>query len=624
MLHRRAVLLPVKFVRGLCTPVRVYERKVAAGEIEACAHQREAVARLTELHTHLSGYKPSPIDAFRTRANRARPHMLERAAMALRRRSTPQGCYMCGGVGVGKTMLMDSFFSAAPVPDAHKRRVHFHDFMLDVHAQMHALRTSAPSTAVRGSGGDRDRGSAAGAGAAGKAGGIAAAAYGGDPLPAVAASIARRSWLLCFDEFQVTDVADALMMRRLFQVMFDHGVVVVATSNRLPGELYEGGLNRASFMPFIDLLQERCTLSLLRGTKDFRGTHTAIAGIGGGGGGGNSEGASTAVAESAAMNHYFCAEGGEGWAGADARLLAALASHQGACGRATAVQGCAVPVAMGRTLHCEQAVLYDDGGGFEHGSGHGAATAPPFGPCAWFRFEDLCGKPTGAADFIALAKAFGAVAVSGVPALSLTNSAEARRFITLVDLLYDHGVALHLSAAVPFERLFRGDDDLSTRSFVREKLAQADAFSSDDVGGATESEQPGQPGERSLAASGGRDAAGHQSQWDASPRVSSTAEMVRDRAAFSASGGAVSMAENGGSSGRHATMLGDVEWSATGRMGVSMGGLSAVVDINFAAARTASRLQQMCTQSWHDKAAAAAAAVAAVREQEGHTGTLDA
>jgi predicted ATPase len=154
--------------------------------------------------------------------------------------AVPLGVYMHGGVGCGKSLLMDTFFDCAPVPAEAKRRVHFHEFMLEVHNRMHKVRMQEPER--------------------------------GDPLPLIAHEISSATSLLCFDEFQVTDVADALVMRRLFRHLFSHGLVMVSTSNREPSQLYLNGIQRVSFLPFIDDLSARCETHDLASGTDYRTT----------------------------------------------------------------------------------------------------------------------------------------------------------------------------------------------------------------------------------------------------------------------------------------------------------------------------------------------------------------
>src|SRR5499425_3140048 len=207
-----------------------YAALVAAGEIERDAAQETIAARLSELNARLG------------------EHRLARKSSALGwmfgRRETgsgqPKGLYIFGDVGRGKTMLMDLFFAASPV--LRKRRTHFHEFMLDVHERVHAWRQQVKRGEIKGD----------------------------DPIPPVAGALAETAWLLCFDEFHVTDIADAMILGRLFTRLFELGVVMVATSNLPPGELYKDGLNRALFLPFITLLEDHMEVVRLAARTDFR------------------------------------------------------------------------------------------------------------------------------------------------------------------------------------------------------------------------------------------------------------------------------------------------------------------------------------------------------------------
>ena len=207
----------------------LYDDLVAAGDLECDPAQEAALGELDALARRLHDYtlpgKPNPLKRLFVRKPEA-PHI--------------RGLYIWGAVGRGKTMLMDLFFEAAPV--ARKRRVHFHAFMADVHARIHAYRQKLKAGEVKGD----------------------------DPLAPVARDLARQAALLCFDEFAVTDIADAMILGRLFTALFAQGVVVVATSNVVPDRLYENGLNRALFVPFIDLLQERMAVLELQSRTDFR------------------------------------------------------------------------------------------------------------------------------------------------------------------------------------------------------------------------------------------------------------------------------------------------------------------------------------------------------------------
>src|ERR1700722_1785648 len=205
-----------------------YGELAASGRLEADSAQIALVERLDALLARTAGYNPSKP-----------PNALERL-IGVKPVEAPRGLYIHGPVARGKTVLMDLFFEAAPTRA--KRRVHFHAFMADVHARIHEWRARR----ARGEGG------------------------GGKPNPPGAAQLAAQAWLLCFDEFSVRDIADAMILGRLFTQLFAAGVVVVATSNVAPDDLYKDGLNRALFLPFIALLRERLDICALDARTDFR------------------------------------------------------------------------------------------------------------------------------------------------------------------------------------------------------------------------------------------------------------------------------------------------------------------------------------------------------------------
>lgn len=272
-----------------------------------------------------------------------------------------QGLYMHGGVGCGKTMLMDLFAACAP-PHFKLLRTHFHDFMLDVHGRLRA-QAGAP-----------------------------------DPLARVADEVAAAAHVLCLDELFVTDVADAMILHRLFGRLWDRGVVLVATSNRRPDALYEGGLQRALFMPFIERLKSACVIHDMVSPTDYRRLAQHRSGL------------------------YFVSRERE--AELEGRFLE-LANHQ-------PVGPQEVEVAMGRRLRL-----------------------PRVGGCITaFTFDELCGRPRGAADYIALANAKHTVALSGVPVFTAANRTAAYRFVTLIDVLYEHRVRLLCSAEAAPAQLF--------------------------------------------------------------------------------------------------------------------------------------------------------------------------
>lgn len=289
-----------------------------------------------------------------------------------------KGLYLHGEVGRGKTMLMDLFFAAVPFRE--KRRVHFHQFMDEVHAGIASFRKAAKTR------GDNS-----------------------DPVEAVVKLIARDR-LLCLDEFHVHDITNAMLLYRLFDKLFARGVVLVATSNVEPDRLYENGLNRHLFVPFIDLLKQHTTIASLPAARDYRRQKFA------------------------GQHVYYFGEGPEARAAMDALWLRITGGAPGAPG---------VIESTGRQITVPLAAM-------------GAAR---------FDFADLCEKPLGSRDFVRLARAFDSVIIDGVPQMDRTKSDAAKRFILLIDNLYDRGVKLGASFAVPLEQL--GRDEKTAFEFQR-------------------------------------------------------------------------------------------------------------------------------------------------------------
>jgi cell division protein ZapE len=344
-----------------------YRAKLASGSIKPDMAQAFAVEKLGTLARALAAYKPDPRPGFwRASLGFARKFGLEQAG------APPTGLYMFGGVGRGKSMLMDMFFVHAPVDT--KRRVHFHAFMLEVHSRIHVWRQS----------GEAKKGD-------------------GDPIPPLAQALAEEAWLLCFDEFQVTNIADAMILGRLFGAMLEKGVVVVATSNIAPDDLYANGLQRERFLPAIETLKSKLDVLELDGGLDYR--RIRIRG----------------------MPVYHWPVG----ARSTAQLEKAFATlTEGATvGKATLDAG-------GRDLDLPRA-----GGGV-----------------AFCGFEELCASARGAADYLALARAYHTLVLDGVPVLTENNRNEARRFVTLIDSLYEHRCKLVMAADDAPDRLHpKGD-----------------------------------------------------------------------------------------------------------------------------------------------------------------------
>jgi cell division protein ZapE len=339
-------------------PLALYRERRKAGLLAPDPAQALAAEKLESLARALAGYRPRSSNG---------ESWLARFGLRPAAPPPPQGLYFYGAVGRGKSMLMDLFFDTAPVVAEHKRRVHFHTFMQEVHRRMHALRGTGETA---------------------------------DLIGAVADEIAESAWLLCFDEFQVTNIADAMILGRLFEALFARGVVVVATSNRAPDRLYERGLQRELFLPFIDVLKDKLDVLCLDGDTDWR--RSRIRG----------------------MKVYYMPLG----PGADESLAAAFRTL-------TDDDPDAGPVALmvqGRRLDVPLAA-------------RGVAR---------FAFADLCGRPLGAADYFALATHFHTLILAGIPRMDADNRNEAIRFTTLIDALYEHRVNLVCSAAARPDDLY--------------------------------------------------------------------------------------------------------------------------------------------------------------------------
>ena len=348
-------------------PFAAYEARVASGRLDRDPEQEKAARRLDRLWRELRDYHPvipssTPSSGGWLGGLKARLGLSGRAA---RTPDRPRGVYMVGQVGRGKTMLMDLFFSLAPVE--HKRRVHFHRFMQDVHQRLHDMKAADPDLT--------------------------------DPIPPLARQIAQEAWLLCFDEFQVNDIADAMILGRLFDYLFADGVVVVATSNTRPEDLFQDRPGADAFRPFIAVMLKEVDTVILDSPRDYRR--------------GNAPGMQTWITP------------------ADHAARCALDSIFTRLADGAPVRAITLDV-MGRSLKVEQAA----------------------GPVARFSFADLCGRPLGAGDYLALATRFPNLVLDDVPCMGPDNFDEARRFIVLIDTLYEQNVKLFASAAVGPDALY--------------------------------------------------------------------------------------------------------------------------------------------------------------------------
>lgn len=338
-----------------------YDERVAGGALTGDVAQAAAADRLDALTATL--------------ANPPKKTLFGKAPDA------PRGLYLWGGVGRGKSMLMDLFFSAAAV--APKRRVHFHEFMAEVHERLDVWRRMSDSERKRSPWHVRGTGD--------------------DPIAPVAKQVAAEAKLLCFDEFQVTQIADAMILGRLFDAVFGYGVTVVATSNRQPDDLYRDGINRQLFLPFIARLKERCDVYELTSARDYRLDRLVEAPV---------------------------------W-------YAPLGTGSAA----------ALDLAWSRlTLGAEpQHVLLTVKGRKLDVSREAAGVAR-------FTFEELCARPLGPLDYLTLASTFHTVILEGIPLLTPDRRNEAARFVSLIDALYEARTKLVASAAADPDRLYPEGD----------------------------------------------------------------------------------------------------------------------------------------------------------------------
>ncbi len=292
------------------------------------------------------------------------------------------GLYIHGDVGRGKTMLMDLFFEASPV--VRKRRAHFHEFMADVHERVRTYRQQIKDGEIS----------------------------DGDPIRLTAAEIAEESWLLCFDEFHITDIADAMILGRLFARLFELGVVVVATSNVAPDELYKGGLNRALFVPFIGMIQKHMEVLRLDARTDFR------------------------LEKLAGRQVWYVPADDDASAALDAAWRRLVGSDSGM------PQELAI---KGRRLRVPRAAM----------------------GVARFFFHDLCEQPLGAADYLRVAHEFHTLIIDRIPVMDFDRRNAAKRFIILIDTLYDHAVKLVASAEAEPDGLYEATDGYEASEFKR-------------------------------------------------------------------------------------------------------------------------------------------------------------
>lgn len=347
---------------NLALPSKKYFEKLANKEIQVDKHQETVVAQLDQVAISIINYAPKSKSIF---------------SFFQERKKQPKGLYIYGAVGGGKTMLMDIFYESSTTQQ--KQRVHFNKFMLDVHAKIHAVKNVLANKKAKSC----------------------------DPIPPVAREIITKTWLICFDEFQVTDIADAMILKRLFTELFSLGAVMVATSNRAPEELYKNGLQRANFVPFIDVLKTYCDVASLDSNVDYRSIKSR--------------------AEQSNTKTYFVKNF------ANEKKLHGIWKQL--CSQENDIVRPRVFTILGRNVSFNKTC----------------------GQVLESTFDELCSRDLGPSDYLCICHVFHSVIIRNVPQINMRLRSQARRFITLIDAMYDNNIRLVISSDVPLDRLFSNE-----------------------------------------------------------------------------------------------------------------------------------------------------------------------
>jgi protein AFG1 len=367
------------------SPSTVYDYKVTYNDLSEDPHQRTVTDRFQSLYEKMGVYRPNNSPSIISKLFSGPGAKRWGFSGSGNRSKVPKGIYLWGTVGGGKTMLMDMFYDTLEGldPDIKKRRIHYYDFMQVVHTRMHEAKKKAPPRDI--SRWDTYQPF--------------------DPVPPVGDTILEESWILCLDEFQVTDIADAMILRQLFAYLFDKGLILVATSNRPPDDLYKNGLQRTNFLPFINMLKETSNIVSLDPGVDYR--RKSLAG---------------------ADKLFFVTTNPE-----DQAEVALTGMFKFMAAKETdAVKEITIRI-KGRDVHFQKSC----------------------GGVLFSTFHELCVRPLWTNDYLKLTQVFHTIILSDIPILSQKNKSEARRFICLIDTLYDHKIRVVASGQAPFWELFQ-------------------------------------------------------------------------------------------------------------------------------------------------------------------------